>query len=92
MEETGRKTGKLTRPKQAEAAAIGQPGQLRLLVFDKTSRASFLIDTGSDISVLPKNWSRRCHNASKQLLYAANESLIHTYGTRSLNLNLGLRR
>jgi len=85
-------TGKLTLPKRTEATTIGNPKPLRLLVNDKKSGMSLLVDTGSDVSVLPKSWSRRRKNTSKQQLFAANGSVIHTYGTRILELNLGLRR
>ncbi len=64
---------------------------------------SFLIDTGSDVSVIAiKNAKRYLssfpghHHQHPQhyqdWLYAANGTLIWTYGQTQLNLNLGLRR
>ncbi|XP_011685387.1 PREDICTED: uncharacterized protein LOC105448491 [Wasmannia auropunctata] len=47
---------------------------------------------GSDISVLPKSWKNRDSSAANFSLYAANGSKIHVYGSRELELNLGLRR
>ena len=56
-----------------------------------STRLSFLIDTGAQVSVIPPRPEDRSCNSSFQLL-AANKTSIKTFGTRSLNLNLGLRR
>ena len=52
----------------------------------------FLIDTGAEISVLPPTTSERRSGKNSLSLQAANNSVIATYGQRSLTLNLGLRR
>ena len=52
----------------------------------------FLIDTGAEISVLPPTTSEQRIGKNSFSLQAANNSVIATYGQRSLTLNLGLRR
>ena len=51
----------------------------------------FLVDTGADVSVIPPSPFERKHPQSL-CLEAVNHTSIPTYGTRSLTLNLGLRR
>ena len=58
---------------------------------DRASRHSFLIDTGSDLSVFPRSLLDNRPKTNFDL-YAANGSVIATYGWHTLNLNLGLRR
>jgi hypothetical protein len=63
----------------------------RLFVTDKTTRLSFLIDTGANISVIPKSKGI----TAKPLpftLYAANSTIIPTYGEKTLTLDFNLRR
>lgn len=62
----------------------------RLCVTDRKSRYRFLIDTGANISVIPR--TRRSLPSYEYKLYAANGSEIKTYGERTLDLDLGLRR
>lgn len=52
----------------------------------------FLIDTGADISVLPPSTRELLHPAKSHQLFAANGSTIQTYGTKRLNIDIGLRR
>jgi predicted aspartyl protease len=65
-----------------------------LFVTDQKTRQSFLIDTGSDISCVPRSCVKTLIEAGKPNyeLKAANGSKIKTYGTKRLNLLLGLRR
>ena len=58
---------------------------------DVSTKQQFLIDTGAEVSVLPPRATDRPHRQGYDL-QAANSSTIATYGTRSLTLNLGLRR
>jgi len=51
-----------------------------------------LIDTGSDVSVCPPRKHRRPKKEEAYKLYAANGSTIATYGTVTIQPNLGLRR
>lgn len=53
---------------------------------------TFLIDTGADLSVLPKNLYTDHSKNPCFSLSAANGSTIETFGTRILRVNLGLRR
>lgn len=66
--------------------------QSRLLVLDKDSGLRFLVDTGADISLLPRNRISKAKQPSNFHLFAANGSRINTYGSKILTLNLGLRR
>ena len=52
---------------------------------------TFLVDTGAAVSVIPPSPSERTRKYSLTL-EAANHTSISTYGSRSLTLNLGLRR
>lgn len=68
----------------------------RLLIGDRKSSLSFLIDSGADVSVIPPTKIERGNYSNKTndliSLYAANGSAIKTYGQKRLELNLGLRR
>lgn len=63
----------------------------RLFVKDRSSGQQFLIDTGSDISLLPCNGGTNIQS-SNFVIYAANNLPIKTFGERQRTLNLGLRR
>lgn len=67
----------------------------RLIVSDQKSHLKFLIDSGACISVLPKYVIRNKKGIDFNCnfrLYAANGSVIKTYGTKTLTLDLKLRR
>ncbi len=65
----------------------------RLLhITERSSKLSFLVDTGAQVSVLPPTRSDRLRKQESFTLSAVNGTPIATYGTRSLTLNLGLRR
>lgn len=51
-----------------------------------------MIDTGADISVLPRKYHQNNTRNCDFTLSAANGTTISTYGQKLLNLNLGLRR
>ncbi|XP_028161135.1 uncharacterized protein LOC114353365 [Ostrinia furnacalis] len=51
----------------------------------------FLIDIGANISVIPKRSSQQMKPTTFNL-YAANNTIIPTYGEKTLELDLGLRR
>lgn len=59
---------------------------------DSTSGFTFLIDTGADLSVIPNHYFGKLAQNSDLHLSAANGSKITTYGTKLLDINLGLRR
>lgn len=64
----------------------------RLIAQDKKTNVQFLIDTGADLSLLLRSWKVRGQPPSTFQLFAANDTVISTYGRRKLHLNLGLRR
>lgn len=67
----------------------------RLIVSDQKSNFKFLIDSGACISVLPKFLIKDKKELDLNCnfkLYAANGSVIKTYGTKTLTLDLKLRR
>lgn len=63
----------------------------RLTISDFNSGYRFLVDTGANISVLAKQ-AQTTKSASDFKLFAANGTVIETYGERTMTLNLGLRR
>ncbi|GFW36264.1 hypothetical protein TNCV_4931261 [Trichonephila clavipes] len=63
----------------------------RLFIRDRRTNVTFLIDTGSDVSIIPATKTQRQNN-SQMTLSAANTSPIHIYTTQTLSLDLGLRR
>ena len=74
------------------AADTGVPeNSYRLFVTDKKTGLSFLVDTGANISVLPR--IKGCVTTPLPFkLYAANNTEISTYGEKTLELDLNLRR
>jgi len=62
----------------------------RLTVPDKISGRRFLIDTGSDVSIIP--CTKRHDSISDLKLFAANNTTINTYGTTTLTVDFKLRR
>ena len=74
------------------ASAPGEHPSRLLFVHDRSTGLRFLIDTGAEISVIPRAARYRHLQPSAISLQAANGSRIPTYGRRSLTLDLGLRR
>ncbi len=74
------------------ASATGRRNSRLLYVTDRESRLRFLVDTGAEVSVIPPSKAERKNRQDTYGLIAANNTPIATYGTRSLTLNLGLRR
>lgn len=64
----------------------------RLVIQDPTTNIQFLIDSGSDVSIIPHSNRLVTHNLSKFQLFAANGTQIKTYGSHTLTVSLGLRR
>ena len=61
-------------------------------ITDKETHIRFLVDTGSEVSVILPSASDRTHVPDTLSLTAVNNTPIPTYGKRFLKLNLGLRR
>ena len=62
-----------------------------LHVFDANSRKYFLVDTGSELSILPPGLVKAT-NPNNQPLIAANGTPIKSFGTRQMVLQLGLQK
>ena len=61
-----------------------------LYVKDKITQLHFLIDTGADISVLPRRYALHHTREREGSLYAANGSSIATYGRTLRTVDFGL--
>ena len=59
---------------------------------DAHTHTNFLVDTGSEVSVIPPTPADRRRSPDPLTLAAVNNTSIRTYGQRSLTLDLGLRR
>ena len=76
-------------------SATGVPGHTTSRLFfvsDMHTHTRFLVDTGSEVSVIPPTPADRRRSPDPRTLTAVNNTPIRTYGQRSLTLNLGLRR
>lgn len=63
----------------------------RLVVRDKKLNMSFLIDTGSDVSIIPVKCLKQRQQISPDIsLRAANGTSINTYGTKIISVDFGL--
>lgn len=91
LEEGTEALGKLDRTPTTAGVGAESYRNNRLSVTDRQSGERFLIDTGADISVIAVKMKRR-FTPTEFKLYAANGSCINTYGEKTLQLNLGLRR
>lgn len=88
-----RKTsGKLEQPSPLQAVADGITKVPRLTICDKKNGTTYLIDTGADISVIPKSLVRGVFHPTDYKLFAANNTVIRIYGCKMRVLDLGLRR
>ncbi|UYV83501.1 hypothetical protein LAZ67_23001249 [Cordylochernes scorpioides] len=81
--------GKRIRPPSV-GATDGAGLTHRLFITDRRSAYLFLVDTGAEVSVIPPPVKNV--RPSHRQLFAANGSIIHTYGERHLELDLGLGR
>lgn len=68
------------------------PDICRLFVRDIKSKTRYLVDTGADLTVYPVSQSMRNQPPSQLVLYAANQTPIRTYGTKTLSIDLGMNR
>ncbi|CAB0007951.1 unnamed protein product [Nesidiocoris tenuis] len=75
-----------------DSAATIRDTSSRLFVTDRSSKRRFLIDTGSDVCVIPPSFEDKRAGPHRRSLYSVDNSPINTYGERLLTLDLGLRR
>ncbi|GBM60158.1 hypothetical protein AVEN_86295-1 [Araneus ventricosus] len=73
------------------AATDGGHNHSRLFLYDRSTGFRFLIDSGAAVNCLPRRLAKH-KVAQDTTLYAANGSAIKCYGTKLINLDLGLRR
>ena len=74
------------------ATNTGQQPSRLFYVTDKHSGYRYLVDTGAEVSVIPPSPTERKHRQERSGLQAVNGTPIATFGSRSLTLDLGLRR
>lgn len=92
--EFNRNSGKLVGLSHTATCDIGQHSS-RLVINDSITNLHFLIDSGSDISVLPSSLKDRLNNNNSNSVFnlvAANGTTIKVYGKKQLKVSLGLRR
>lgn len=83
---------KLGEPPDISATNRGIFKSSRLFINDPITKFNFLIDTGADVSVIPHHYFGKIKKDSGFTLSAANGSTINTFGTKLLEVSLGLRR
>lgn len=77
-------------PVSAEVSGLTE--SRRFLIFDRSSNVKFLIDTGSDVSIVPATSKQKQQKPVPIQLHAANGSSIKVYGSRYIDTDLALRR
>lgn len=76
----------------SQTAEVGGPTSRRLVIYDRSSRMRYLVDSGSDVSLIPATRRERAEGEMPFVLHAANGSSIKAYSKKLLNIDLGLRR
>ena len=74
--------------------ATSVPGLLPSHLFyitDCSNGFRLLVDTGTEVSVIPPSAADRIHPCTGLSLQAVNDSPITTYGDRLLTVNIGLQ-
>lgn len=62
----------------------------RLFIRDRNSQETFLVDTGSDVSLLPSYYSKKMASITEFALYSVNHKPVRTFGFRRLTIRIGL--
>ena len=75
----------------AATGVTGLDSSRLFFVTDTHTSTRFLVDTGSEVSVIPPTPADRRRSPDPRTLTAVSNTSIRTYGQRSLTLNLGLR-
>lgn len=86
--------GKLYQASVGATSAVADNSRgrtFRLFVVDRNTNMKFLVDSGADVSIVPAS-GKGGYPKNDFVLYAANGSIIPTYGVRTLNVDLGMRR
>ncbi|XP_055634304.1 uncharacterized protein LOC129774568 [Toxorhynchites rutilus septentrionalis] len=79
-------------PAKITSTVLNRTRIWRIHVRDQNTHQNFLIDTGADMSVIPPTPREQLNPVKMNQLFAANGSPINTYGTKRLNIDIGLRR
>ena len=80
--------GKCQRRSPVILLVAGTPSPL-FQAYDFSSGTNFLVDTGSQLSIVPASSWDKCHATRGQPLVAANGTSIATFGTCAIPLRLG---
>lgn len=83
--------GKLAEGRVEAADSSDTPTSRRLFIRDRSTGMCFLVDSGSDASLIAAN-KRELNSPVLQTFRAANGTSINVYGRKSITVNLGLRR
>ncbi|XP_061913889.1 uncharacterized protein K02A2.6-like [Entelurus aequoreus] len=83
--------GKLQRQRLVAAVGAGEASEL-LFIADSSSRRRFLVDSGSQVSLLPATDADRATGGCGPLLNAANGSSIDTFGSRLVTVGFHGRK
>ena len=76
----------------AATSSAGHPTSRLFYVNDRSTGLKFLVDTGAEVSAVPRSRAYQRDQCQGPALQAVNNTTIATYGTCSLTLDLGLRR
>lgn len=87
-----RPTGKLAGLPSIQAVHGSDAQHHRLFIVERSTRRIFLIDSGSEVSLLPRSTTPGQHQLEPLTLVAANGTPVSTYGRRMLALDLVLGR
>ena len=87
-----RTIGKLSGRSLAATSVAGLSPSRLFYITDKPTGTRFLVDTGTEVSVIPPSQVERRRQADHLTLQAINNTSIATYGKRSLTPHFGLRR
>ena len=82
--QSSRSTGKLQRQSVKATTDLGNLSSRLLYITDRNSRLKFLIDTGSEVSVIPRSTEKHLLHPTGLSLQAANNTKINTYRQKSL--------
>ena len=83
---------KLINSTVSAARSLTQVHNCRLFVRDTLNNLNFLVDTGADVSVLPFTLFDKNPKNINYCLSAANGTQIDTFGSKLMQVNIGLRR
>lgn len=84
--------GKLETSTRVETALAKDGFTHRLTLSDNKTGIPYLIDTGADVSVIPRSFVEQPVSNSHFKLHAANNTVIDTYGQKLVCVDIGLRR